>query len=295
MGKLYIIGNGFDLHFGLHTSTSDYQQFLMTKHIYGQVDNALDYFSIYGVDWSDFELSLSDFDFESIEEENEQYPDYLSDHESDRDNVVWNMEMLFESLNNAIDEALQDMVEAANEQIDEELVNKEFSQPIQLFDNGDAVLSFNYTSTVERLFYRPNGVPIFHIHGFYENNEPLILGYKLDDRVKFPIRWKMNEENGDYYVEQQYEIAYDFYQQMGKTLQINKLSDFLNKLSINEVIVLGHAMGEVDFEYMEIIDKMLNPARWLVSWYDVNDKKDILNRGYSFVNKIQFCKIEDIL
>ena len=278
MGKLYIIGNGLDLHFGLHTLTSDFQNFLMTKQVYGQLDNALDYFSIYGVDWSDFEHSLSEIDFESIEEENEQYPDYLSDHESDRDNTVWNMKVLFESLNNAKNEALHDMVEAANEQIDEELADIKFSQPIQLFDNSDAVISFNYTSTVERLFYRPDGVPIFHIHGFYENNEPLILGYKPSDRIKFPKRWEMNKEkeNGDYYVEQQHDIAYDFYKQMGKTLQITKLTDFLNKLSINEVVVLGHSMGYVDFEYMEIIENMLNPDRWLVTWYDINEKKDIL-------------------
>ena len=73
-----------------------------------------------------------------------------------------------------------------------------------------------------------------------------------------------------------------------KHFTITKLTGFFDMLSINEVVVLGHSMGYVDFEYMEIIENMLNPDRWLVTWYDINEKKDILNRRI-FHSLIKYC------
>ena len=46
---------------------------------------------------------------------------------------------------------------------------------------------------------------------------------------------------------------------------------------------------------MEEIEKGLNPKRWLISYYEDHEKNDILNRGYFFASKIQFCTIDEIL
>jgi len=124
VSKLYIIGNGFDLHFGLHTNTDAFKTFLQTKSVYNVTEDALEYFNCYGVNWADYELSIAGFDFEELEMEKEQFPDYLSDHERDRDGVILDMEMLFESLDHAIDDALHDMVKAANEQIRKRIARK---------------------------------------------------------------------------------------------------------------------------------------------------------------------------
>ena len=41
-----MIGNGFDLHFGLNTKPECFEEYLATKSIYNEPDNALDFFSV---------------------------------------------------------------------------------------------------------------------------------------------------------------------------------------------------------------------------------------------------------
>ena len=294
MSRLFVIGNGFDLHFGLNTKPKDFEEYLETKSIYNESDNALDYFRCYGVDWSEYEQSMANIEFEELEEEHEQAPDYMSDHERDRDSVIWDMEMLVDSLSGAINDALTDMVDAANAQVESYII-KDSKYPLRLFNADDAILSFNYTRTVERLFDVSVEVPILHIHGFHDNKDPLVFGYRLDDKMMYPSHWRLNEENGDYYIDQQRQIAYIFYTRLEKQLKIDKLNDFMNGLNVCEVIVLVHSMGIVDFDYMEEIEKRLNPKQWLISYYEDHEKNDILNRGYSFTSKIQFCTMDEIL
>ena len=84
MGTLFVIGNGFDLHFGLKTKTADFEDFLSEQRIEGEMDNALEILNTYGVDWSEYEQSLADMNLDIIEQENLSFPDYMSDRESDR-------------------------------------------------------------------------------------------------------------------------------------------------------------------------------------------------------------------
>ena len=81
---LYIIGNGFDLHYGLETGVSTFKKLLSQKYIDTVGINALELFDSYGVNWGDYEMSLSDLDLNSVKDSIMTYPDYLSDHESDR-------------------------------------------------------------------------------------------------------------------------------------------------------------------------------------------------------------------
>lgn len=50
MSRLFEIGNGFDLYFGLNTKPEYFEEYLATESIYYEPDNALDYFRCYGVD-----------------------------------------------------------------------------------------------------------------------------------------------------------------------------------------------------------------------------------------------------
>ena len=92
MGKLYIFGNGLDLHYGLKTSPNDYLQFLKQERIYNETSNAAEIFLNYNVNWSDFEQEIAYIDLEQIEENQAAYPDYMSDHESDREVVITNIQ-----------------------------------------------------------------------------------------------------------------------------------------------------------------------------------------------------------
>ena len=79
MKTLYIIGNGFDLHFGLKTKTDHFIEYLKNQPVYNEADNAFNVFYSYGVNWYEYEQSLNNIDLDEIEFENEIQPDYLSD------------------------------------------------------------------------------------------------------------------------------------------------------------------------------------------------------------------------
>ena len=181
-----------------------------------------------------------------------------------------------ESLKNGIEESLIEMVNEANENLnnisltekDENLIETEF------------IVNFNYTSTVEYLYQKK----CFHIHGFLENNEKLVFGYETpyETRIERELLSKY-EEDHDYYIDVQKEIALNFYKSLRKTLNVNGLIQYLLTVgAINEVVVLGHSMNSVDSKYFELINELLKPQRWLVFYHD-----EIPNyQSYSFSKKV---------
>lgn len=282
MGRLYIIGNGLDLHFKLKTRTEDFIEKLKMQRIEGEMENAYEVLlNSYSIDWSEYENSLADIDLDEIEAQNIGFPDYLSDHESDRDGVIYNMQMYVDSIKVAVQAALADMVDDANEAVEAIASAKGFPC---ILPNASAVLSFNYTSTLERLFQLPDKTPVLHIHGSREDGDYLIFGY---GQAKGNYQQKLvPDENGDFYVDKQREVIYEFYRNLGKKHQIIALDRFLSHChGITEVVVLGHSMGFVDAPYMERIEATIHPNIWRVSYY--NDSADLRRNleSYSFREK----------
>lgn len=287
---LFIIGNGFDLYHRLPTSTSDFCNILSSKKVYGYADDAREIFMNYGVDWGEYESSLGLLDLNEIEECNLSMPDYLSDHEYDRDGTIWYMEEHLESLRSAIEESLSEMVESANEQLyDTDIRIK------NMFKKEDVVLSFNYTSTLEKL-YEIEGIPILHIHGYYGCNEKLLFGYKNGKNAKeYRKRYFDPLDDGrDYYVDLQRESVAQFYESCRKKLQLDKLRNFLTGIrNIDQIYVMGHSMSYVDSEYMELIEEILTPSKWYISQYNNSPCNKELSM-YSFANKVIFYSLSDL-
>ena len=289
MGKLYIIGNGFDLHFGLKTAVSDFKTYLAGEEVYDKSLNALDVFGVYGINWGDYEQSLINMELDAIEDENELGPDYLSDRETDRDGGILNMQMVVDSLSDSVRSALHKMVLDANHALEQK---EPIASPI--FKAGDAILSFNYTSTIETLFTMPDSVPICHLHGYVEDGTELIFGYK-DNKTNHRHNWADLGEDGDYYLQQQRSIVYRFYQCCEKPLQLKKLKEFLWMCKgIDHVVVLGHSMQDVDSDYMELIEHTFSPDSWEISCYNGYPNMDSL-QSYSFFQKIHIQDFDKLL
>ncbi|MBQ8143026.1 MAG: bacteriophage abortive infection AbiH family protein [Bacilli bacterium] len=277
--KLYIIGNGFDLHFKLPTRVDDFKAILANKRAYNYC-LALDFFEGYGVDWSKYESSLADIDIDDFAEDHIALPDYTSDHESDRDWGITNIEYHVDYLNKAINESLEEMSKAANEELERISLSEEEKRLIE----GEPIISFNYTSTIERLYHRD----CFHIHGFYEIGELLVFGYRnsYESRIERQLNCD-REEDHDYYVDTQKEVLIDFYHSWKKKLRMAELESYLSRLNgIDEVVVIGHSMGEVDSDYFELIERILRPKKWVVYYH-----YGIPNYGrYSFAEKVELKK-----
>lgn len=328
--KIFIIGNGFDLNFKLPTSPDNYKKCLESFTIEGSSgsSSALDFFDQYIDDyWSNTEQSLANLDLESLSADNVVSPDYLSDHESDRDGGIVQMEQLSDDVINARDEALALMVsEADSTHIDTSTINK------AAFDNA-VIISFNYTTTLERL-YDLNKSSVLHIHGCLEDGDRLIFGFKDDGSYspdgalvtntflskQLDIEIEKIESNSllsrdekddqieslrnnydfdDYYIDEQNNALVSLYRRNQKEFQFDKLKSFLKKnIDINskvkEIVVLGHSLNDVDSEYFELIDEVIRPKRWKISQYNSSPCLEDL-KDYSFSKKIRFCKIDKFL
>lgn len=319
--RLFVIGNGFDLHFGLPTKVSDFEDYLIYQNV-DSIGNAREVYDSYGVNWSKFEESLAGILIDSIYEENAKGPDYLSDRESDRDGGIVEMVELTDQLLKARNNALNEMIKKTESEI--QFIQSSYRK--SLF-NDSIIVSFNYTSTLETLFDLHHS-KVYHIHGYFPNKDKLIFGYKneehslletnatmcsryeeeiceilsdskLSDNEK-ELRIEETEslyEHGcyDYYLDQQREAVNSFYKSNKKTFRYNELKSFLAdyvKQQIDEVVVLGQSMAEVDSEYMEIIEGVIKPKRWIISQFEGQpDKLDLKN--YIFNKKISFCTIDD--
>jgi len=298
---LFIIGNGFDLFHGLHTSPNDFEALLDKEPAYecgcSSAKDAFECCNVYN--WNEWEDSLSGFDATVLEDKIEG-PDYLSDHESDRDGPILEMEQRCNELSSAIGEALSKMVEQANE----DLLDKDDEKPFA--SSGDSILTFNYTSTIECLYTQHQNTNLFHLHGCREDNEELIFGYP--EKSVEEEKWekgisdssKSAAEMGtpgdgpydDYYIHEQIIRITQFYNGMQKKYQMDKLRDFLGKCgSVSDVTVLGHSMGNVDSKYMELIDKIILPKRWHISSHNGSPSQSELS-SYSFNKKIDRFRMD---
>lgn len=331
--KLFIIGNGFDLFFNLPTSTNDFVNQLEQK-TFDCFESAKEAYLHYGVDWSTFEEGLASIDLEIISEEIVEGPDYMSDHERDRDCVIWTVEDYTSKLLQVRKEALKNMVQMAEDEI--ETLSTIFCP--DFFDSTvDEIISFNYTSTIESLFNYSK--PVFHIHGFYKDNDCLLLGFGNESEDFYRFKAKLNsetnlskeieindieqnknlsteekeekirgveyyyeeyEKNGgnDYYIDTQYELLVDFYIKNKKEKQTNKLEDYLKKLKhIDEVVVLGHGMGDIDREYFELVEENIMPMKWTISARNEDGIKSVEEwcKTYSFGDKIHVKTMGEIL
>ena len=281
MAKLYIMGNGFDLHYGLKTRTDDFLDYLKQERVYNEIDDAVEVFAGYGVKWSNFEEDIAYIDFNEIEENQLEYPDYLSDHESDRDGCIFNMREYLNSLYAAIHNALRKMVYKAD--------TTELAKDME-FSLEDAIICFNYTSTIEKVAKVLPLIPIFYIHGCAYKNEELILGYK-EAQTDYRFDKYSSPEDGDYYVESQLEEMRRFYYSLKKKRKDCELLVFIENLkNIDEVVVLGHSIGSVDAPYFELINQRLNPRVWNISYYDDNDDSISNANQLSFSQKINLFK-----
>ena len=75
----------------------------------------------------------------------------------------------------------------------------------------------------------------------------------------------------DYYIHEQGEAIYDFYKNNKKQYQYEELKDFLSSFNTKDeyiVYVLGHQMGEIDKEYFEYIERLLEPIQWNITQYN---------------------------
>ncbi|CCV64714.1 conserved hypothetical protein [Alteracholeplasma palmae J233] len=276
--RLIIIGNGFDLMHKLPTSFTEDFKCIAKRH-----ENSSDFWDYYGHGenlWSNFEISLGNPDFNELFTVFDGYdPDYSSDHESDRDSIITQVDLVGHLMESLDEFALN--AQAALTSTAEKNSIREF------LTQNDYYISFNYTSTLETL-YGINHNRIFYPHGQVGHTE-IIMGYEngnfdpqpmyevVDDNMP-PREYKnvMDYINNieDYYIQTAYEQLYDKVYNFSKTPRIQDLHMFIKNLNLNEVVIIGHSC-KIDFEYFETINRYFNGIKWTFFYYTSEDFENI--------------------
>lgn len=217
----------------------------------------------------------------------------------------------FNEFNYFIEEGLRSMAEKANDEAKNksQIIQRDFN-----FDSDDYYLTFNYTSTLEILY--PHLIPnhICHIHGSVQDNSDLIYGNIIDNLYSgisefYTENPNYDPEDGkdaetsnyrDYieivtYSEKEQTDYNDFVikqinelnTSMVKPVQETVLVDFLRQANIDEVLIYGLSIGEVDIPYLEKINDLFPNSKWAISYF--NNSSDPVCRHsnkLSFASKI---------
>ena len=285
MNKLFIIGNGFDREHKLPTAYDPHFKEIAEK--IEQVSYFWDIYQSREVDiWANFENCLAHPDFNSLEEIFDGYaPDYSSDHESDRDAILTQVD-----LNGHLLEAFYVFVDRAEHGLSNVLPLMKYRD---CFSQSDLFVTCNYTHTLERI-YSISPCNVLHIHGEAGKNN-LILGYPEGDyeaeKYHYDVRQKgrgpyrevdiedhvedmLKDEMIDYYTYTAYIALIEKTKSFYKSPQTEELSSFLEDVHVNEIVVIGHSCA-IDFSYFEYINRKFPLAKWVFNPFDEDTKFNV--------------------
>lgn len=291
---LFIIGNGFDIMHGVRSSYWNFQETLgknseLRFHLetYLQAENL----------WSNFEDSLSHLNAGMMLDVMDMWLDNFDAYESDKasdfhcaiDTAMLPIQVLTDKLPKRF-RAWVETLEANG------------NTPLKGLIAKDAwYLNFNYTDFLEQLY----GVPenkIKYIHGCRKKSgrkkNELVLGhvpnvdYLKDykpNRQMVP-RYKKNPYR-KYVLESAIEIGIanwiSYYEKVftkhtPEIIMENELF-FQSTTQIEQIIVIGHSLSEVDYPYFsEIVSRNRGKAEWFIGYHNYDDLKHLVK----FVNEM---------
>lgn len=260
--KLYVIGNGFDLHHGLPCGYADFRAWLQVNRpdvhrelirLYGESDSDL---------WRDFEKGLSCFDLDN-------YPNDVK-----RADLV--------KLKDGLNEAFGGWVKTIG------APGKE--KAIEDIDKSAVFFTFNYTRTLED-FYGIDESRVVHLHGVVDNGG-FIYGHDRspNDMDDEDIESQRRDLGPDLFADLVHmkmsrEFADVFRKPVSEVLEKHR-RNFEALAGIEEMIVLGFSYSDIDRPYFErIIEVAGDEIKVTLGYYSFWDS----NHALAFDDTLGFC------
>lgn len=269
-GILYIIGNGFDLFHGLKSSYKDYSEF--AKINTPNVEEFLEvYFPPKNKDnwWSHFEENFENFDARQFYDDHDNISEGFMEQEhpqwSDYFGVLDEINEESEKMRLEIKQSFWDWIN--------EISETEIERKNMHFEEDVFFLSFNYTSTLEKVYNIPN---VFHIHGYIgdNNEESLIFGYRgRDETPKIDENEESNRTPSSDAEAASHSLLYHFRKPVEDIIARNQ--GFFDSLKYTEkVVVLGHSLNDIDMPYIsKIRDSISDSLSWIIVCYTDDDRQ----------------------
>ncbi|SMG15983.1 bacteriophage abortive infection AbiH family protein [Sphingobacterium psychroaquaticum] len=299
--KLYILGNGFDLHHKLKTRYADFHEFL---HVHNQdIEFDLERYFNFQVDsnylWKCFEDDLAHYNYQEFFETYNNI-DIMS--ESFKPSECYGLE-------DEISERTESFVDQIRSNFTDWLLSIEYPKPEDLprsillnLDKRALFMNFNYTDTLSEL-YGVSRDRIFYIHNnANEQYGDLIFGHgqEEEDDPEEPELDENGDSNRTMFTDSQRASRTPFNLLKKDTESIiNDNTQFFSSLDqVSEVIVLGHSYGEVDLPYFKEVKNNIKNLKWKMAYYSQDDfvscQTAIKICGIS-KDQIEMIKITDLI
>lgn len=299
--SLYLIGNGFDLHHGIHSSYADFREWLEYCHpmLYQEFVNVYGEQVLNGEWWADFENNLGELDFvRYYDKYHTEVPEKVW-RQASTNNItgllvkpVWRPAgKRLRSLYFFLDVAMKQWMHTITMTIP-------YSRRIILPQDNAFFISFNYTSVLEHIYKVPKE-KVLHIHGYLEDNGELIFGHNKNGMLLEYQYSKQGQLKPDGSDTQEIELAFSA---KGKNpyeyIHKNQLI-FQSLSNVCNVFVYGLSFSEIDMPYLTQINSITPKAKWTISYYEEDGKEKILNtlknNLYWKNPPIDFIKLEDLI
>lgn len=263
---LIIIGNGFDLACGIKSRYCDFRQWLVSKNMNHFIDLMDIFFSNKRDVWGDIEKALGEYDESSI-------LDFcIPNKEIDYDHPTRYVASVEDSPDSVFRPVLDEFVEIFTDWVNDIDITR--AKKIRELPTISKYITFNYTETLETIY----GIPesnILHIHGSRLSGNDYIVGhnnYRDPDDV-------YNDDSELYFVQETWGKIIAWMNELLKNTEfiIADNKEYFNSLSeIEQVIVYGHSLYEVDWPYMEeVINQIGKDKPWRISYHEEKDLHQI--------------------
>ncbi|MBR9841153.1 MAG: hypothetical protein GYB50_25220 [Rhodobacteraceae bacterium] len=270
MTKLFIIGNGFDIHHGIKSRYTDFASWL--EVVDREVHRAVEEFLPTWVDaegneqnaWSDLENNLEYFDTDQLLDYGSNFlPSYGADDWSDSGHHDFEYEL---------DRVIRALSVGLHRNFVRWLNTLEMPSqklfPVRSIDPRAKFLNFNYTPTVQVLYGAAN---VLHIHGsLADTTSDIVLGHGWTPGNE--DRWEARiDEDTDTRVAGGYRLIDEYFRDTFKPTAeiIRRNRAFFTGLNdVTEVYILGHGLAQVDAPYFaEILEHLSDDVDWIISYY----------------------------
>lgn len=316
--KLYIIGNGFDIHHDIPSKYSNYHDWL-EEHDNDLLSRLRDYYNVDDLDWwNQFEIQLGYPDMTDYIDETafENQPDYGNDEFRDRDYYTGQI-----TAEDEIGALVADIKETFTDWV-ASLPAPNSDKIIALDKENAFFINFNYTDTLQ-ILYNVKPEDILFIHGNVGYKTELVLGHnrsykELNDEYtpEMPEPPEdLNEEDMLKWYDENNDSGEDFIHQSVREAVVSQISNlskdtkiiiYGNKKSFESlngvkiIYVYGLSFSPVDEPYLEEIANKVNSAttNWVISYYSEEDKEKakrfFIKEGIA-EGLVSYVRLEDLM
>lgn len=272
---LYIIGNGFDLWHGIPSGLGDFKEYVQDtdKDVYREVEAYLPA----GENWNGLERALADLDADVLIENLGHFMASYGDEDwsdSGHHDFQYEVENVVDRLSKELQAHFADWVRSLP------IPSYDTArQRISILDRQALFLSFNYTSTLNTV-YGVDPRHVLFIHGCAaQPGEKLILGHAWNPSSRRSLNDRQDIGEIDTRLMEANDIIDDYFSATFKNsaeIIVQNASFFQSPVPVEQVIVLGHSLSDVDAVYFQALlaQSHVAQARWVIAVRNMEEWPD---------------------